>query len=103
MKTGFRNHISANYTLLRNNALMMRNNPTESERLLWRVLRGTRLGAKFRRQHIIGDYIVDFACVSAGIVVEVDGGYHNNFAQKQEDEIRTNFLKERGFKEKELT
>lgn len=98
MKTGFRNNVSANYALLRENALRMRNNPTETEQLLWQVLRGNRLGVKFRRQHIIGDYIADFACVSAGIVIEIDGGYHNNVEIKQEDEIRTNFLNERGFK-----
>ncbi len=99
MKTGFRlcGH-SPNYQLLKEYAIRMRKNPTECERLMWQVLRGNRLGVKFRRQHIIGDYIADFACVSAGIVIEVDGGYHNNAEQKQEDEIRTNFLNERGFK-----
>ncbi len=99
MKTGFKlcGH-SSNYQLLKEYAIRIRKNPTECERLMWQVLRGNRLSVKFRRQHIIGDYIADFACVSAGIVIEVDGGYHNNAEQKQEDEIRTNFLNERGFK-----
>ena len=49
---------------------------TESEAKLWAVLRGRKLGVQFRRQVVIGRYIVDFAAVAARLVVEVDGGYH---------------------------
>ena len=49
---------------------------TEAERTLWMRLRGNVLGHKFLRQHIIGDYIVDFLCRDAQVVIEVDGGYH---------------------------
>ena len=49
---------------------------TEAERALWMRLRGNALGHKFLRQHIIGDYIVDFLCRDAQVVIEVDGGYH---------------------------
>jgi very-short-patch-repair endonuclease len=55
----------------------LRGSSTESEMLLWQVLRNRRLhGLKFRRQHSIGPYIVDFACIEQRLVVEVDGGYH---------------------------
>lgn len=96
---GFRHGItSPNYVLLRENALKMRNNPTEAERFLWNVLRGNRLGYKFRRQHIVGDYIADFACISKGLIIEIDGGYHNNEAQQESDLQRTEYLNQRGFK-----
>jgi len=48
----------------------------ETERKLWRRLRGKRLGVKFRRQHPIGPYVADFASVEARLVVEVDGETH---------------------------
>lgn len=56
----------------------LRSNPTSAEGMLWSVLRGRRLcGVKFRRQFSIPPFIVDFACVERGLVVEVDGGYHD--------------------------
>lgn len=98
MKAGFRNtKRSLFYGDLRVYALRMRNNPTEAEQLLWSVLSGGKLGVKFRRQHIIGDCIADFACVSKGLVVEIDGGYHSDSEQRQVDQSRTDYLKERGF------
>lgn len=68
----------------------MRANPTPAERNLWSALRaGQRLGFKFRRQHIIDRYIVDFYCVKARLVIEVDGEVHrfqsNEDAQRQAD------------------
>ena len=50
--------------------------PTWSERLLWTRLAGKRLGVAFRRQVVVGGFIVDFAAPSVRLVVEVDGGYH---------------------------
>ena len=61
---------------LTRNAHEMRGAPTTTEALLWQALRGSRLGVGFRRQFVIGPYIVDFAAPSARLVVEVDGGYH---------------------------
>lgn len=75
----------------------MRKNPTEAEAALWEMMRGKNLDAKFRRQHIIGDYIVDFVCLDKQLVVEVDGGYHNDSEQKEVDQQRTNFLQSKGF------
>jgi very-short-patch-repair endonuclease len=98
MKTGFRNNIvSPNYQFLKENARRMRAYPTDAERLLWKVISEDKLGVRFRRQHIIGDYIVDFACLRNGLIIEIDGGYHANPEQQIEDEQRTVFLQSRGF------
>jgi leucyl-tRNA synthetase len=85
-----------NSHLLIEKAKENRNNPTEAEKILWIQLRGKKLsGYKFRQQHLIGDYIVDFVCLSKSLVVEVDGGYHNE--TKAYDEERTSFLNKKGF------
>ena len=70
---------------------------TESEGFLWTALRQNLKGFKFRRQHIIGDYIVDFICLEYKLVIEVDGEYHHTDEQRQEDQIRTNYLQSNGF------
>ena len=57
-------------------AATMRAMPTTTEALLWDELRGSKLGVGFRRQVVIGRFIVDFAAPAARLVVEVDGGYH---------------------------
>lgn len=76
----------------------MRKNHTEAEDLLWQELRKNQLGVKFRRQHPIDAYITDFISLHDKLIVEVDGGYHENEEQKQYDEIRTKVLEEIGFK-----
>lgn len=53
-----------------------RNVPTKAENALWQELRGNKLGPRFRRQHAIAQYIVDFVCLSAWLIIEVDGEYH---------------------------
>ena len=85
------------YEELKEKAESMRKNPTEAESAMWEMLRGKNLDAKFRRQHIIGDYIVDFVCIDCQLVVEIDGGYHNTPEQKELDRQRTNFLQSKGF------
>ena len=87
-----------NYELLKENAKKNRKNATQAEAALWEALRGSNLGEKFRRQHIIGDFIVDFVSLRSKLVIEVDGGYHNNPEQKEADELRSKFLNEIGFK-----
>jgi very-short-patch-repair endonuclease len=63
---------------------------TEAEGILWQCLRGRRLnGFKFRRQHPIRGYIVDFYCADVGLAIEVDGGYHGKNNQQVADEHRT--------------
>ena len=78
-------------------AKQMRKNYTEAEDLLWQQLRGDKLGVKFRRQHPVDAYITDFIALHERLIVEVDGGYHNNDEQKKYDENRTQVLKEIGF------
>jgi BirA family biotin operon repressor/biotin-[acetyl-CoA-carboxylase] ligase len=63
-----------------------RREPTEGERRLWRRLRDHQLGVKFRRQHPLGDFVLDFYCAEMGLVVEVDGSAHT--AQSEYDEWR---------------
>ena len=78
-------------------AKRMRKEPTDAEAALWEFLRDKKLGDKFRRQHLIDDFIVDFVCLSKNLVIEVDGGYHNDPTQKEYDQQRTLYLNEKGF------
>ena len=71
---------------------------TDAESLLWHYLRQVQLGVRFRRQHVIGDYIVDFICLKQRLIIEIDGGYHNDIVQQQEDRIRQNWLESMGYK-----
>ena len=64
--------------LLQQRARAMRFSPTRSEEWLWRRLAGSKTGLAFRRQLVIGPFIVDFACTKVRLVVEVDGGYHED-------------------------
>jgi very-short-patch-repair endonuclease len=75
----------------------MRRKPTEAENLLWQHLRRHELhGLKFRRQHSIERFIVDFYCAKARLVIEVDGPIHQY--QGEEDSIRQEFLESRNLK-----
>jgi len=74
----------------------LRRNMTDAEKLLWWRLRGSRIkGHKFRRQHPFGDYILDFVCLEAKLVIEVDGGQHNESAT---DLVRDQVLENAGFR-----
>ena len=78
-------------------ARTLRKHSTDAERALWRLLRSRRLqGFKFRRQVPMGDYIVDFVCFEAMLVVEVDGGHH--LEQSSSDDERTRWLESEGFR-----
>jgi len=69
---------------------------TLAERRLWQRLRGKQLyGWKFRRQHPYGNYVLDFVCLDAKLVVEVDGGQH--LERRQDDEARDASLRAAGF------
>jgi very-short-patch-repair endonuclease len=85
------------YRELREYAAWSRNHPTEAERLLWNYLRSCGLGVTFKRQHIIGDFIVDFVCLDRKLVIELDGGYHSLPEQAISDEQRSEWLKSNGF------
>ncbi len=75
-------------------AQKLRNNMTDAENYLWYVLRLNNLGVKFRRQVIIGEYIVDFVSFEVKLIIEVDGSQHND---STEDMFRDNWLKSQGF------
>ena len=66
------------------------------ERKLWYALRGTQLGASFRRQHPVGPYVLDFYCASAGLAVELDGDEHASRTIR--DHRRKRFLNGRGIR-----
>ncbi len=72
-----------------------RKNPTEAENVLWQHLKNEQTGYKIRRQHIIDVYIADFVSLNKKVVIEVDGGYHND--QKDYDAARTEMLNVKGF------
>ncbi len=73
----------------------MRAAPTAAEAIVWRHLRAHRFaGHKFKRQQPIGKYIVDFVCFEAGVIVEVDGGQHN---ESVSDKLRDQWLMSQGF------
>ena len=74
----------------------MRENPTKAEEILWKSLRNHGSEHHFRRQHIIGNFIVDFLCLEKSLVIEVDGDIHDY--QKQDDQERTEFLEQQGFR-----
>ena len=75
--------------------LEKRREPTPAEDRLWQMLRRHNLGgAKFRRQHVIGPFIVDFYCAVAQLVVEVDGPIHD--LQQEQDKLRQEFLEQTG-------
>ncbi len=74
----------------------LRTDQTHAETLLWHQLRTRRfLQYKFRRQHPIAPYIVDFVCIERKLIVELDGSQH--MTQVEYDEARTRFLEARGF------
>ena len=86
------------YELLKDFARFNRREMTESETVLWNALRKLNAGVRFRRQHPIGDYIADFICLPAKLVIEVDGGYHQEPQQQELDKQRTEFLVSKGYR-----
>ena len=82
---------------LLNNARNLRKNMTKEERRLWyNFLRSC--GFRFRRQEIIGNYIVDFYCSSAKLIIELDGSQHYEPENQMKDQDRTAYLNKQGFR-----
>jgi cyclase len=75
-------------------ARRLRRNETEAEKLLWSKLCTIQLGVKFRRQHPLLEYVVDFYCHSHRLVIEVDGSVHNRRCAIFDDSVRSQALKE---------
>ena len=96
--TRFRWAASDRYDLLKDYAKKNRRNSTTAENVLWQNIRNKQLGVEFRRQHVIGDFIVDFVCLDKMLVIEVDGGYHTERDQLEDDETRARILNSLGFR-----
>lgn len=76
----------------------LRKESTDVERLLWSRLRAGRFeGLKFRRQHPIGKYIVDFVCLERTLIIELDGGQHDLPGEIRKDKERTSWLEKEGY------
>ena len=88
----------ADYELLRAYADYNMSHPTEAESIVWDILKSKSIdGHKFRRQHIIKDYIVDFVCLHKKLVIEIDGQYHLENQQLVKDKSRTEDLQHSGY------
>src|SRR5690606_22303560 len=86
------------YKLLKELQSETKKNSTQAESILWECLRNKKLDHKFKRQHIIDEFIVDFICLEKNLIIEVDRGYHHTIEQKEADALRTQILNEIGFK-----
>ena len=88
----------ANYDLLSAYADYNKSHPTEAESIVWDLLKAKSInGYKFRRQHVINDYIVDFVCLNKKLVIEIDGQYHLEGQQIVKDRSRTEDLQNSGY------
>ena len=82
-----------------NKAKSLRSDMTKEEVKLWNLLRAKRFdNCKFRRQVLIGNYIVDFVCIKEKLVIELDGGQHTENGVKKYDLARTRYLESQGYK-----
>ena len=80
-------------------ARKLRQSLTKEERVLWQLLRNRQFkNLKFKRQFPIGNYIVDFVCEEIKLIIELDGGQHNEPENIEADKVRTEFLESKGFK-----
>jgi very-short-patch-repair endonuclease len=85
------------YPPLLERAREMRHPQTPAEATLWRVLRNRNLEYKFRRQHPIDRFIIDFYCAKAKLCIEIDGASHLEPEQAEYDLVRSEFLEELGY------
>ncbi|MFY0631623.1 MAG: DUF559 domain-containing protein [Flavobacteriaceae bacterium] len=86
------------YKLIKELQQERKKHTTDAELVLWEQLKTKKIGFKFRREHIIDTFIVDFVCLSKRLIIEVDGKYHQFLKQQEADEMRTLILNELGFK-----
>ena len=91
-------HLHKYTPIAKTNAKYLRKNLTDAEQRLWQYIRKEQLGVKFRRQQPIGKYIVDFVCQPKKLVIELDGGQHNEVENITKDNDRTEYLKSIGYK-----
>jgi very-short-patch-repair endonuclease len=84
------------YPLIKDLREQMRDNMTPAEIILWDSIKSNKLGVRFRRQHVIDNFIPDFVSLSSRLIIEVDGEIHK--FQKESDNDRTYLLQQRGFR-----
>ena len=83
---------------LKSNRIALRKNSTSAEAALWDLLKNKQLeGRKFRRQHSIGNFIVDFCCPTEKLIIELDGEVHGDYHQIVKDTKRDEYIQELGF------
>lgn len=92
----YRTAASDRYQILKDFARINRKNATLAEQVLWDNIHGQKLGTKVLRQYIVGDYIVDFLIPYYNLVIEVDGGYHAEREQHENDLLRSETLNKMG-------
>ncbi|PWD97669.1 isoleucine--tRNA ligase [Marinilabilia rubra] len=98
-RPGYETGRESTYNGMVDKVRQMRKEPTEAEDILWQQLRNKQMdGWKFRRQHVIDQFIVDFVCLDKKLIIEVDGGYHNDPEIKDADQQRTGVLEGLGYK-----
>ena len=102
-KWGYEKADSFYYGMLKERARAMRNMPTEAEVQLWQELRDKKLGLRFRRQFVIGQYIADFVCLPLKLVIEVDGCIHQEQEQQEHDQQRDEWLAQEGYRVQRFT
>ena len=91
------NHKLHNRPNLKEKRKFLRNNSTSAESVLWTILKNKQVaGLKFRRQHSIGNYIVDFYCTKLNLIIELDGEYHASYQAIIRDEKRDKYLESYG-------
>ena len=84
---------------LKENARYLRNNMTDQERKFWQIIKNRQFyGFRFLRQYVIGNYIADFICRKKKIIIELDGGQHNEQKNIMYDNQRTEYLISKGYK-----
>jgi very-short-patch-repair endonuclease len=97
-KTGRASQIAAEEGRYKRAAAAMRHDATWAESMVWGVLRGKRLqGLRFRRQHVLYGYILDFYCHELRLCIELDGAPHLEPEQKAKDELRDSDLRMKGY------
>ena len=84
-----------NYMYIKEMRNVLKKNPTEAEKIIWKYLCNKKTGFKIRRQHIIDDFITDFVCLIKKVIIEIDGGIH--LQQQEHDENRTARLNDLGY------
>jgi very-short-patch-repair endonuclease len=86
-------------SILRRFAREQRANAVQAETIIWRAVRDRRCeGAKFRRQTVLGNYIVDFVCFERRLIVEIDGPTHDEIEQQASDRAREAWLRAHGYR-----